>query len=378
MRILVDENIPQGLPAFSAYGDARTFSGRSLRRGDLLQADALLVRSITRVDEALLGGTPVRFVGTATIGTDHVDREFLRQAGIGFASAPGCNARSVAEYLVSALLHLHVRKNLPLEGKTLGIVGYGHVGSEAARLAQALGLRILRCDPPLAEKGNQEKFLPLSELVKQCDIISLHVPLTSTGPYATSKMANNGFFEGFEASKTLINTARGEVVDESALLQGLDRGAIGNLVLDVFPGEPDFNPVLARADLITPHVAGYSVQGKLNGTQMVRNAFCRHFGLKKADFPDSAPTLRPAIPFPGSGGNLYSYLHYFVTKSYDISRDDAELRQVLNQGGLALGFDSLRRHYPERHEFSTFRAVGVPSTEFTLRARLTALGFFVE
>ncbi len=379
MRILVDENIPQGPEAFSAYGSVRIFAGRSLRRGDLGGADALLVRSVTPVNEALLRGTPVRFVGTATIGTDHVDADYLRKTGIGFASAPGCNARSVAEYIIAALLHLRVRRGLVLEGKTLGIIGFGHVGKQVARLAPHLGLKILRCDPPLADAGHAGPFLTPPKLIEKSDILTVHVPLSESGPFATRGMLNPAFFASFNNPKTLLNTSRGEVMDEQALLQAMDQGKLSHLVLDVFCGEPSIHPELAgRADLISPHVAGYSLQGKLNGISQVLEAFCRHFGLEKKSGIVYPTPSHPIFPFPRKKMDPDSVLRFCVAHSHDSARDDRELRQVLGAPDLAKRFDALRRHYPERHEFAGFRITGMPPREIALRNRLLGLGFSVE
>ena len=197
MRIFIDENIPQGPEVFSAYGEVVTFPGRTLTREHLEEADVLLVRSITKVNAELLEGTPVKFVGTATIGVDHIDQDYLREKGIGFSAAPGCNARSVAEYFVAALLHLKMNHGVSLQGRTVGVVGYGNVGKQVAAIAPALGLKVLLCDPPLAEAGAPHPdgpFLPLDELVRQSDIVTMHTPLTKTGPHPTLKMLNSEIF----------------------------------------------------------------------------------------------------------------------------------------------------------------------------------------
>lgn len=378
MRILVDENIPQGPEVFSAYGEVRTFPGRSLRQGDLREADALLVRSVTKVNETLLEGTPVRFVGTATIGTDHVDEDYLSRAGIGFASAPGCNARSVAEYLVTAFLHLHVHRGLMLEGKTLGIVGFGHVGNQVAKVAPHLGLKVLLCDPPLKEAGHPGAFLSLEELLAKSDILTVHVPLTEDGPHATLRLLNRAFFETFRDSKVLVNTSRGEVADEEGLLWALDQKKLSHLVLDVFPGEPDVNPALGRrADLITPHIAGYSVQGKLKGTEQILEAFCRHFRLEKRTSTAPAFPPHPVITWP-PGVDPEAGLNYCVRQCYDILRDDINLRRALGDAEFPKCFDALRKNYPERHEFAGYRVVGLPSNETQARKRLRGLGFVLE
>jgi len=378
MNIFVDENIPQGSKVFSAYGNVKTFAGRSLRREDLIDVDALFVRSITKVNADLLQGTSVRFVGTATIGVDHVDQDYLKQAGIGFAAAPGCNARSVAEYLTAALLHLRMHRNLVLEGKTLGIIGYGHVGNQIARVAPFLGLNVLRCDPPLEEVGHPGPFLSLHELAAQSDILTAHVPLTRTGAHATLGLLNREFFDSFKTSKVLINTCRGEITDAETLLWALDQKKLSHLVLDVFPGEPDIDPILAGcADLISPHIAGYSIQGKLNGTAQILTAFLRHFSLEKKSETTMPAPPHPNIAWPGKVA-AEAGMHHCVKQSYEILRDDINLRRALSDKELPLRFDALRKSYPERHEFAGFRVTGLPREENTARQRLRGLGFTVE
>ncbi len=377
MRIWVDENIP-GREVFSVYGEVRTFAGRALRHSDLYNADALLVRSVTRVDRDLLDGTPVAFVGTATIGVNHVDQGYLRGAGIGFASAPGCNARSVAEYVVAALLHLQAQSGLPLAGRTLGIVGCGHVGGEVARLAPALGLKILRCDPPRAEAGHAGPWLNLAELSARSDIITWHVPLIETGRHSTRALAGSEFFQGLSRPMCFLNTSRGEAVDESALLRACDRGLISHLVLDVFAGEPDIDSSLVqRADLATPHIAGYSVQGKLNGTRQILAAFCRHFHLQKTREPEYPSPARPEIDYQPGKSAEFNLLHC-VTHAYAIARDDEKLKSALKNPDKPAPFDSLRRNYPARFEFPSFRIRNIPAPDFLLRERLQGLGFFLE
>jgi erythronate-4-phosphate dehydrogenase len=378
MHILVDENIPQGLDVFSAYGQVRLFAGRSLRHEDVGEAEALLVRSITKVNAELLEGTPIRFVGTATIGVDHVNQEYLRKAGIGFASAPGCNARSVAEYLVAALLHLRTHRGLTLEGKTLGIVGFGHVGNQVAKVAPHLGLKVLLCDPPLEETGHPGPFVSLKELIARSDILTAHVPLTEDGPHPTLRLFNRALFETFDEPKVLVNTCRGEVIDEEGLFWALNQGKLSHLVLDVFPGEPDVNPILGRqADLITPHIAGYSVQGKLNGTGQILDAFCRHFGLEKKVVPNMPSPPHPVMVWP-KGVDVEAGLNFCVRQCYDILRDDINLRRSLGDAEFPKIFDALRKNYAARYEFAGYRIVELPSSEINARKRLRGLGFVLE
>jgi erythronate-4-phosphate dehydrogenase len=376
MRIWVDENIPMGREAFAAHGEVTLFAGRGLKRSDLASADALLVRSVTRVDAALLEGTPVRFVGTATIGTDHVDQPYLAARGIGFASAPGCNANSVGEYVASALTWLETRKGFPLEGKTLGIIGYGHVGKRVEAKAAGLGLRVLRNDPPLEESGASPgtEFSPLARLLSECDILSLHVPLVKEGRHPTLRLADAGFFARLARPAVLLNTCRGEVIDEAALREAHAAGRVRHAVLDVFAGEPRPDPATcALADLVTPHIAGYSLPGKLNGTTQIASAFRAHFGFADAWAPDYPHPAHAEIGYvPESDGD---FRRRCIAAVYDVSQDDARLRAALAESDPGKGFDRLRREYPIRHEFASFRLLGIPGGKRELASRLQALGF---
>lgn len=380
MRILVDENIPQGDSAFAPYGQVQRFAGRKLQRADLQEAQALIVRSITRVNADLLEGTPVRFVGTATIGTDHVDLDWLKKSGIGFASAPGCNANSVAEYIVAALLELQAEKGLPLERVQLGIVGYGNVGRRVRQKAEALGLKVWLCDPPLQEAGSPETFHSLATLLKNCNVISLHVPLVKKGPHPTLGLFNADALAQLPGPITLFNTCRGEVTEEAALLEGRKSGRLRHLILDVFPGEPNPNPALWRScDFISPHVAGYSLQGKLGGTQQVLAAFCQHFGLPS---PASLPEPMPASPVlalsaTGPADSPWAAVRQAVTHAYSLRDEDARLRVALSEADPGAAFDRLRRDYPIRHEFTRYRVAEWQTASEATRKILLALGFGV-
>lgn len=382
MKVWVDENIPMGKEAFAAHGEAVAFAGRGLKREDIASADALIVRSITRVDANLLEGTPVRFVGTATIGTDHIDQAYLNSRGIGFSSAPGCNANSVGEYVTAALTHLELDKGFALEGKTLGIIGYGHVGGQVERKAIALGLRVLKNDPPrrdalLASGKSADGFTDLGTLLEQSDIITLHVPLTLDGPYPTLRLAGPEFFSRLTRPIVLMNTCRGEVIDDAALSSALASGGIRHLILDVFSGEPRIDQAIcAQADLISPHIAGYSLQGKLNGTTQVAEAFRRFFGFTDHWAPDFPAPGRPEIAYADLGSDN-AFRRHCVHTAYGILADDKRLRDSFSEADPAKAFDRLRRDYPIRHEFPSYRISGLPGEKRDLRSRLEALGFRV-
>ena len=383
MRIWVDENIPLGREAFAAHGEVTLFAGRGLKRADLASADALVVRSVTRIDAALLEGTPVRFVGTATIGTDHVDQAWLASRGIGFASAPGCNADSVGEYVASALTWLETEKGYPLEGKTLGIIGWGHVGKRVEAKAAGLGLKILRNDPPLEDAAGSggpapgASLAPLARLLEECDILSLHVPLVTGGPHPTLGLAGRDFFARLRRPMVLLNTCRGEVIDEAALLEAHAAGRIRHAVLDVFAGEPrPHSATCAMADLISPHIAGYSLPGKLNGTARIAAEFRACFGFSDTWVPAYPHPCQDDLPYVP--GNDAAFRRRCIAAVYDVSVDDARLRNALREPDPGKGFDRLRREYPIRHEFSAFRVTGLPAESQELRSRLRTLGFRLD
>lgn len=375
MHIVADENIPLVREAFARYGTVETCPGRGLSRDRLLTADALLVRSVTKVDAALLEGTPVRFIATATIGEDHIDKAWLAAKGIGFSSAPGCNANSVAEYLTAALLVAGRNHGFTLAGKRIGIVGAGHVGSKVAEKAIALGMTPVLNDPPLAKATGDDRYRPLDEALAS-DVVTLHVPLIKDGPYRTLGLADAAFFARIRPGSIFVNTARGDVADPAALAAALDSGTLAAAVLDVWPGEPVVDPALmARCAIATPHIAGYSYDGKVNGTRQIHDAFCAHFGLTNAwdPAPLMAPPAFPEITIASAGEDG---LREAVLRVYDIEADDRAMRGLagLPESERGAYFDNLRKAYPQRHEFGHTR-VNAPAD---LLPTLAALGFRIE
>ena len=375
MRFVVDENIPYGPEAFGTLGEVTALPGKSISASDLREADGLIVRTVTQIDASLLEESPARFVGTSTIGEDHVDRGWLNARGIAFASAPGCNANSVGEYLVSAWLTLEERGLLQLQGSTLGIVGYGNVGKKAAEKAAILGIKTKLCDPPLAASGFEAPFLPLDDLL-DCGMITFHVPLTKSGPHATRHLADADWLQRLNPEAVLFNTSRGPVVDNAALLAALQSGGLRAAVLDVWEDEPLPAPELVRAcALATPHIAGYSIDGKLNATQQIYEAACRHFG----EVPSWNPTQieeRADIPVVATDATQTNPLIIAVRASYDIRDDDTALREIadLPQEQRAAAFEDYRRHYPRRWEFRHVPTDGANWNPECLRTA-SALGF---
>ena len=256
LRIVADENISLAREAFSTLADIVLLPGREIHRQHLRHADALLVRSITAVNRALLHKTDVQFVGTATIGTDHLDTDFLTEAGIAFASAAGSNANAVAEYVFTAIAHSAVEKGLTLPGSSIGIVGVGHIGGRVKKLAQALGMQVLLCDPPLQRRTGSAGYLSLEQLF-EADFLTLHVPLNLTGIDKTHHLLDHRILHKLRPDVVLINTSRGAVIDNSALLEWADRHPQATLILDVWENEPVLDMrLLERTNWSTPHIAG--------------------------------------------------------------------------------------------------------------------------
>ena len=378
MRIVADENIPYVREAFASLGEVTAVPGRGLTRAAVADAELLLVRSVTKVGPDLLAGTRVRFVATATIGTDHVDTNYLRERGIGFASAPGSNANSVAEYVVAALLVVARRLSWRLAGRSIGVVGVGHVGSLVVEKFRALSLRVLQNDPPRFDASGDAAFRPLAELFG-CDVITLHVPLTRSGPYPTHHLAGEPFFRSLRPGAVFLNTSRGAVHETGALLAALRAGRLSAAVLDVWEGEPNISAeLLDQVALGTAHIAGYSFDGKVRGTEMIYQAACEFLGVQ----PTWQPTLPPAplaqVSVEAARRDDEEMLREVVLKVYNIEDDDRDLRKLLDLSGAERPgyFDSLRKNYPVRREFpnTTVQLLGGPDS---LRAKLTGLGFGV-
>lgn len=377
MKIVADENIRYVEEAFSPLGDVVTLPGREIGAHDVADAELLLVRSVTEVDEMLLEGSAVQFVGTATIGMDHIDREYLDAQNIAFSSAAGSNANSVAEYVVSALLALANEKNMLLEGASLGVIGVGNVGSRVVEKADVLGMKTVLNDPPLARKTQEEKYRPLDEAL-QCDFVTVHVPLTRTGPDATHRMVDSAFLDRIRRGGVLLNTSRGDVVDEKALLQAVENGELSHLCLDVWAGEPNISPAMLRATTIgTPHIAGYSLDGKTAGTAMICEAACEFLELPvPVDVMSLLPEpVVPSLTVKGLDAPQ-KVIRDVVFQVYNVRDDDRKLRRLLDRPVDRRGayFADLRRDYPPRREFYNTELDFRDCAE-EIREKLLGLGF---
>ena len=365
-----------GREAFARSGHLTILPERDITAAAVREADALAIRSKVRVNRDLLEGSRVRFVGTATAGFDHLDVPYLESRGIRWCASPGCNANSVAEYFVAGLLTLAQRHGFTLAGRTLAVVGVGHIGRLVCAKAELLGLRVLRNDPPLAEATGDPIYRPLEEILPQADIVTLHVPLTDDGPHATRKLADARFFDLLQPGTLLVSACRGEVVDEAALRHARAVGRVGPMILDVFDHEP-VGPLdlMQQADLISPHIAGYSHQGKLNGTAQVYQALCQFCEIAPAWTPPRAEGL-PTLQVDAAGRSDQAALAELVRHAYDIEADDRALRAGLGGDAAVRGrhFEQLRGTYPVRHEFAQYD-VRLAGASPALARTVAGLGF---
>lgn len=376
MRILADENIPLVEAFFGSFGEIRRQPGRAFSADALAEADVLLVRSVTRVNADLLAGSPVRFVGTCTIGTDHLDQDYLAAADIAWASAPGCNARGVVDYVLGSLLALAEVAGCRLDERCYGVVGAGQVGSRLVEVLRGLGCRVLVCDPPRQEREGGD-FVSLDEVLEHCDAISLHTPLSADGRWPTRHLLDAERLARLRPGTWLINASRGAVVDNAALHALLMRRPDVEAVLDVWEGEPLVDVALAEhCRIATPHIAGYSLEGKARGTAQIYRAFCAHLGLQPELELDS---LLPEAWLPQLTLHADADPDWAVAALcravYDPRRDDADFRRSLRGGEpeRRAEFDRLRKAYPPRREIPGLK-VELRGQAPELAARIRALG----
>jgi erythronate-4-phosphate dehydrogenase len=379
--IVVNKNTPLAVETFSRIGKVIALDTLEVSRNAVRDAEILIVRSETKVDRELLDGSSVRFVGTVTIGTDHVDLEDLASRGITFASAPGSNSNSVAEYVAAALLLWSQRTGEALQEKTIGIVGVGNVGSKVERVAHALGMNVLLNDPPLARTTGNPSFLPLQELM-DADVLTLHVPLTKSGPDATYYLIDEARISKMKRGAVLINTSRGAVVETNALYSALSLARLSTAILDVWEGEPKIDVRLLNEVMLgTAHIAGYSLDGKVNALQMIYEAACQYLnvpcGPKVEPEKDPASDLRILIPESVTGEK--DILLHAVRQAYDIELDDQMLRTMASLPEKEHGeyFMRLRAGYRIRREFFN-KVVELSPEQAHARGILGGLGFMTK
>ncbi|EXF96211.1 erythronate-4-phosphate dehydrogenase [Pseudomonas fluorescens HK44] len=376
MLIVADENIPLLDSFFEGFGEIRRVPGRSIDRATVKAADVLLVRSVTNVDRDLLEGSNVRFVGTCTIGTDHLDLDYFQQAGITWSSAPGCNARGVVDYVLGSLLTLAEIEGVDLAERTYGVVGAGEVGGRLVKVLQGLGWKVLVCDPPRqAVEGGD--FVSLEQIIGQCDVISLHTPLSNNAEHSTWHLFDENRLNQLKPGAWLINASRGPVVDNTALREVLLAREDLQAVLDVWEGEPSVDIGLAELCVIaTPHIAGYSLDGKQRGTAQIYQAFCQFLGQPaQVSLDELLPAPWLAQVHLNASCDPAWALAMVCRGVYDPRRDDADFRRSLVVSGAEqrTAFDLLRKHYPERREIDGLK-VRIEGESPALRQMVAALG----
>lgn len=377
MKLIVDENLAFAEEAFSQFGDVLLLPGREISEEHLVDCEALIVRSVTRVNKELLECSPVKFVGTATIGTDHIDLNYLKKKNISFSDAAGCNANAVKEYVFAALFNIIKKNNLKLNDISLGIFGVGNIGSKAADTAAALGMSVKLNDPPLKRKTGDKKYLDFDELLNS-DIITLHVPLNTEGVDKTLHLFDHEKLSMMKDGAIIINTSRGEVIDNAALNEIAPQKNF-TLVFDVWENEPLINKaLLAKTFLGTPHVAGYSFEGKVNGTIMIYEALCNFLNEE----------MKWSPPYIQAENDHVEINHYLSTEdlllkavshAYNIVRDDKDFKMIIskNENEAAAYFDLLRKNYPLRREFKNY-TVKLPGKDEHNQKLLQELGFKVQ
>lgn len=371
MKIIIDDKIPYIKGALEPFAEVVYLPGSQTTPEVVKDADALITRTRTKCNRQLLEGSNVKFIATATIGFDHIDTEYCREAGIEWTNAPGCNSGSVEQYIASALAALSQKHNFSLSEKTIGIVGVGNVGSKVARIAEAYGMNVLLNDPPRERVEGKSAFVSLDDILAQSDIITLHVPLNMTGEDKTFHLADNAFFAKAKKKPFVINSCRGEVVKTEALTNALKSNQLAGAFIDCWENEPGIDrELLAKVDIATPHIAGYSKDGKANGTAMSVQAVSRFFGLGIDDWICQNVELPASteISIDEAGKSTENVLKEAVLETYDIREDDERLRLSPES------FEKQRGDYPIRREFPVYHITLLNSSPETMK-RLKTFGF---
>ncbi len=371
MKIIADDKIPYLKGALESFAEVIYLPGNKTTPEIVKDADALITRTRTICNENLLKDSKVKFIATATIGYDHIDTEYCQKAGIEWTNAPGCNAESVNQYIVSALFSWSMRKRNDLAGKTIGVVGVGQVGSRVAKTCEILGMRVLLNDPPRERREGPGKFVSLKTIQEKADIISFHVPLNMEGIDKTFHMVNASFLQNLTKKPLIINSCRGEVFNTKDTINASKTEDISGIIIDCWENEPDLNhDLLNVVDYGTPHIAGYSKDGKANGTKMSVQAISRFFNLgidnwepEKIELPKNT-----IIRIDGNQRRKKSILAEAILSTYDIENDDEALRESPHL------FEKLRGDYPVRREFDSFKIKAINIEKNTLE-KLKKLGF---
>jgi erythronate-4-phosphate dehydrogenase len=374
MKVVIDDKIPYIKGALEPFAKVIYLPGSKTTPEVVKDANALVTRTRTICNEKLLAGSSVKFIATATIGYDHIDTDYCSKAGIEWANAPGCNAKSVEQYIASALFTWALERRIKLRGKTIGIIGVGNVGSKVARFCEIIGMKVLLNDPPRERAEGSGKFVPLKTIQQEADIITFHVPLNMSGEDATFHVANDLFFGKLACKPLVINSCRGEVFDTIAVITALRSGVISDFIADCWENEPDIDrELLDMTYLATPHIAGYSKDGKAHGTTMSIQAISRFFKLGIDNWQPSEVELpeNTEIIIDGSRRDEESIIAEAVLSTYDIENDDDTLRSNPND------FEKLRGDYPVRREFPVFKVI-TSNVDKQVTEKLKTIGFQVS
>ena len=375
MKIIIDDKIPYIKGALEPFAEVIYLPGNKTTRDVVKDADAIITRTRTICNEKLLAGSSVKFIASATIGFDHIDTNYCGRVGIIWTNAPGCNSKSVEQYIISALLVMAEKKGFILSEKTIGIVGVGNVGSKVAHCCESLGMKVLLNDPPRARKEGLNGFVELDEILEQADIITMHVPLNINGIDKTFHLADDKFFSEAKKKPVFINSCRGEVAVKDALKFAITSGQISGAVIDCWENEPDIDTrLLNLIDLGTPHIAGYSKDGKAKGTSMSVQAVSRFFGLGIDDWECSnieLPSGSTVIEIVGQNKTEQQILSEAILATYDIRNDDRALRDAVES------FEKLRGDYPVRREFPVFELSAINLNQRIIK-KLLDIGFKVK
>ena len=373
MKIVTDDKIPFLKGILEPYAEVIYLPGKQISNKILKDADALLTRTRTKCTESLLKGTRIKFIGTATIGFDHIDTQFCEKNKIFWTNAPGCNSYSVQQYMAASLLKIAAEFRFSLKGRTIGIVGVGNVGTKVEKFARILGMNVLLNDPPRARNEGQKDFVDLGTILYKSDIVTLHVPLNVVGEDCTWHLFDEKSFKKMKKGTWFINTSRGEVTETGALKQALASGKLAGAVLDVWDNEPDIDlDLMSKTFLATPHIAGYSTDGKANGTAIIVNSLCSFFSLPlKEWYPGIVPKPeKPVISISGVGKAGEDIIREAVFHTYNIDEDNINLRFA------PADFEKQRGDYKTRREFNAFTVKLNGGTKHT-RKMLERLGFKV-
>jgi len=374
MKIIIDDKIPYIQGAFEDVAEVIYLPGSKTTPEIVKDADAIVTRTRTICNEQLLSGSSVKFIATATIGYDHIDTDYCDKVGIKWTNAPGCNSKSVEQYIASTLMVLAKRKKLQLKDLCIGIVGVGNVGNKVANVCNLLGMKVLLNDPPRERAEGSTAFVSLQQIVEEADIITLHVPLNLKGEDATFHLVNEVFVTSLKQKPILLNSCRGEVVETNVLKSALKTGQLSGFVCDCWKNEPDIDlELLGMTDLATPHIAGYSKDGKAIGTQMSVHAISNYFGLGLNNWQPKGVEVpvQPMIELNGAGLNEQEIISKAILWTYDIRKDDFLFRSQPAQ------FEQLRGDYPIRREFPAYTILSTNVGNKTLET-LRNLGFKIK